>query len=301
MAKCVWLCVVLSVGVTACGAPQTTTSPSAVTPWGTAHPYRTVALPPDGRWALICQARSDTNHDGQIAIDYSIHGDQGGDEMTAYLIAPDSNESVVENFLGMTRDGRWLAVVEHGRPVLIETTRWRRTPLSGTPPRFRITSGFATWRFSPDGTHLLFSRDGAPIVRDLASGVEHAIAPAAWSADWSSDGSWIELQILHGDTNHDGFIHGPDDEPSEGVPGNNCGHKFDWGNQLAELAPELDSNASTFQKAMDSLQAPDDLTVPANVQAIRSDGAVLIDGGPTTTDKYEAVYLRKGPLRWVLP
>ncbi len=249
-----------------CGsAPTPTRAPSTarIAPWqtwGTADPYEIVAMPPDARWAVICQARGDTNGDGKIAISFTMHGDQEGDAMTAYLVDPAGHESVIDNVLGHSTDGRWLAIVEAGAPVLIETTTWRRTPLDGSLPQFHITTGHASWDFSPDSRYLLFSRHGAPIVRELATGIERTIAPAAWRTDWSADGSWVELRILHGDTDHDGYVHGPDDEPSEGVPGNNCGYKHSWGDVLTDIDPDVYANdAAKLQAVSDSAQREDDL------------------------------------------
>jgi hypothetical protein len=228
--------------------------------WGTADPYRIVELPPDARWAVICQARSDTNGDGKIAISFTMHGDQEGDAMTAYLIDPAGHESVIDNVLDRSPDGRWLAIVEAGAPVLIETTSWQRTRLDGSLPQFHITTGHASWDFSPDSRYLLFSRHGAPIVRELATGIERTIAPAAWRTDWSVDGSWVELRILHGDTDHDGYVHGPDDEPNEGVPGRNCGHKREYGDVLTDIDPDVYATDGTKLDAVaESAQHEDDL------------------------------------------
>lgn len=225
---------------------------------GTHHPYELIAVSPDGRWSVVCQARADTDHDGKVAVSYAQHGEQAGDRMIAYLTDPSGRETVIDNFLGQDPSGRWLAVVEHGSPVLIDASSWRRTPLVGTLPRFRITSGRADWSFSPGGGQLLYMRDGAAIVRELEAGTERVIAPVAWQASWSHDGAWVELHTLGGDTNHDGYTHGPDLAPHSAI-GRNCGHKVDWGDRVLELDPTA-STVAQVDAAIESVEHPDDLT-----------------------------------------
>jgi hypothetical protein len=102
--------------------PPAPAPPQAARAIGTHDPYKIVVTPPDGRWSLVCQARTDTDHDGKIAAWHGFHGD---------------------------------------------------------------------W---------------TPIVRELATGKETALPRRAFTARWSSDGSWVEAQSLAGDTNRDGYV-----------------------------------------------------------------------------------------------
>src|SRR5687767_9734010 len=69
-----------------CGKPEHTRRVEALPPpagahgeIGTRHPLLLQALAADGRWCIICQARTDTNHDGEISASIGRHGDTVGD------------------------------------------------------------------------------------------------------------------------------------------------------------------------------------------------------------------------------
>lgn len=49
------------------------------------------------------------------------------------------------------------------------------------------------------------------------------------------------------------------------------------------------------------LRTLETVDVPPNAVRMRSDGALMFDGGATTSDASQASYLRRGPLRWVQP
>jgi hypothetical protein len=245
---------VFALALAGCGASSPAPQRPTDRAFGTAAPYSIVAMPEDGRWAVVCEARADTDKDGKIAVYYTLHGEETGDTMVAYYIDPEGREQVVDNVLAYT--ARWLAVVEHGKPTLIDTQTGKRATLTGTLPEFRLGSGMRRWRFDPSGEHLLFFRDGAPVVRTLATGAETKIAPKAWRAEWSADGSWVELEVLEGDTNHDGFTLGPNFAPIEGIPGQDCGRKFDWGSGLLDIDP----TSEHIDAALASLENPDTLT-----------------------------------------
>src|SRR5689334_22606331 len=105
-------------------------------PWGTAAPYTLVAVPPSGTWAVMCQARIDTNGDGKIEAYYELHGELAGDDMTAFLVDGDGRETPIDNVLARDPTGRYLVVELAKAPVLIDTTTWARTPLVGALPEF---------------------------------------------------------------------------------------------------------------------------------------------------------------------
>src|SRR5690349_19626610 len=94
---------------------------------GTAAPYELRASPPDGRWLVVCQARADTDRDRKLEVFWEIHGEAGGDALVAYLVDDRGRETVLDNVLAVDPKGRYLAVVEHGAQVLIDTSSWQRT------------------------------------------------------------------------------------------------------------------------------------------------------------------------------
>ncbi|MEO8701256.1 MAG: hypothetical protein ABI867_14495, partial [Kofleriaceae bacterium] len=208
--------------------------------WGTATPYHLVELDPDGQWAVICQARADTDHDGRIVAYWQMHGDIGGDAMTAYLLDRSGRETAIDDVIGRDPSGRWLALTIAKAPILIDTRTWTRTPIQAELPHFDLAKGMHRWAFDPTGKHVLFFRDGRAVVRTLATGTETELPPMAWSARWSADGAWVRVDELAGDTNHDGFVHGPNNMPGESGPWVNCGTHFDWGSGFEALGIELD-------------------------------------------------------------
>ncbi len=278
-----WLLVL----VAACGAGVR--APRSVGPAvATNGPYELVASPPDGHWLVVCQARRDTNHNGRIDVWWEIHGEAGGDAMDAFLIDERGRETALDNVLAVDPTGRYLAVVEHGASVLIDTTTWHREPLDGEPPGFSIVRGVRRWAFDRSGARLLRFRGDTPVVRELATGSERT-APPAWRATWSTDGNWLELETLAGDTNHDGFVHGPDLSPSEGVPGQECARRFDWRPALAELDPtdaqvpaalasidQPDDLASSLWRVGDGLVVPADTALDHDTVAAHRDGVLRI-------------------------
>src|SRR5215471_11643595 len=105
-----WIAGAVLVGCHAAAPPARPSDPTPV--WGTAHPYYIVNLPPDGRWVVLCQARSDSNRDGRIEVDYSIHGDDDGDVLSPYLIDDRGHEQPIRSVLAADPTGRWLVIVE---------------------------------------------------------------------------------------------------------------------------------------------------------------------------------------------
>src|SRR5262245_20937871 len=109
---CQRLCVVL---LAACGAMAPIPSTPAV---GTTGPYELRASPPDGRWLVVCQARTDSDHDGKLEVYWEIHGEAGGDQLIPYLVDDRGRETVLDNVLAVDPKGRYLAAIEHGAKVL---------------------------------------------------------------------------------------------------------------------------------------------------------------------------------------
>lgn len=238
------------------GATHAIAATAQTAPWGTAAPYALIATSPDGRWGVVCQARHDTDGDGKVDVVYGLHGDLNGDAMAAVIVDATGRETPIDSVLATDPTGRYLAVELARAPVLIDTTTWTQTPLSGALPGFRLTGGYRGWSFDPTGQRLLFFRDRAPMVRELATGAELLVAADAWRASWSSDGAWVVLQRVVADTDGDGFIHGPNRTPPDGISGMECGDHFEWGASSDELMPPNPTEAD-YQRALDSMSRTD--------------------------------------------
>jgi hypothetical protein len=130
-------------------------------------------------------------------------------------------------------------------------------------PHFNLAAGMHRWQFDPSGRRLVYFRDGHPIVRELATGAETELAPA-WSASWTAGGEWLVVERVAGDTNHDGFVHGPNQMPIEPGPYTSCGTHFDYGNGAGDLGIEFerylalpDDERERIDRAVED---PDELT-----------------------------------------
>jgi hypothetical protein len=150
---------------------------------GTAHPTSVEAVAPDGRWVVLCQARRDTNGDGQIRTRLGYHGDFYGDRMEPYLIMGGGAGTALDLFVAAAPGGRHLVFVAQGRLILLDTHTRRRGDLSargGSARDDRHPLGpDPIASFDPAGERLLYlrgtRRGPRAIVRDLATGVERAL------------------------------------------------------------------------------------------------------------------------------
>lgn len=190
-------------------------SPRATAPIGTAHPIHVVEHAPDGSWLVVCQARSDTNHDGSTSVEYSLHGDRG-DRFAAYVIHGGGPGTEIHAFANQSPDGHWVAVVRGGKLELHDASGRQRVVLpdadveddAGLDDKNRVTS-FANDRMVY--FRKVRGRD-VVVVRELATGAERVVdvRGVMWRADVDPAGRWAKLRVLRVDTNRDGKIEWPD-------------------------------------------------------------------------------------------
>jgi hypothetical protein len=64
-----------------------------------AHGVVVVATAPDSTWLVYCQAREDTDGDGEVAVGVGVHGDFFGDRMRAWYSGPDGRESPIDDYV----------------------------------------------------------------------------------------------------------------------------------------------------------------------------------------------------------
>lgn len=169
-------------GCRSAGVPHACPIPDEVLPpprtIGTEHPILAVATSPTRRWAVYCQARTDTNGDGKIEVGPSRHAGFIGDELKLYLTYRDGIDVEIEAYRGRDRSGRHLLVVHKGRLVLIDAMSgaWTRIGAAGAADPDAVSV------FSPDGRKLLYMPGGPTgpqtlAVRDLCDGTERFIEP----------------------------------------------------------------------------------------------------------------------------
>ncbi len=185
----------------------------AVDTIGTAHPIVLEATADDGSWLVICQARADTDGDGEIAVHAGHHGDTYGDRFAPFVVGRDGREQAIDAVVTRSDDGRWLVVVRGGKLALHDAAAgtWLELPGAeakddGVPVlRHRAASVDA------DGTRLVYFRGGdRVVVRDLATGAEREVTqPGIWRAEVDRDGRWARLLVVRKDQDGDGKVTWP--------------------------------------------------------------------------------------------
>ncbi len=180
---------------------------------GTAHPTVIAMADPQGRWAVLCQAREDTNGDGRIGIDVGYHGGLRGDQMRPYLVVGGGPGIELDQPVARSGNGRWLAYIRGGRLILWDATDGTNTDLSAlgadtTDDRYPLAPHRAA-HFSADSAHVLYIRRSGEqsrvVMRSLPEGVERELDPGAGTVVRAVFLSgWIRVDMLTGDTNGDG-------------------------------------------------------------------------------------------------
>jgi len=179
---------------------------------GTIHPVRILGASPDARWAVICEARADTNGDGVIHVAPGFNG-LYGDQMEAFLVQGGGPGAAIEDLVDSDASGRFVVILRAGKLVLLDTIKRVETDLTArdayaSPGRDQPTGAYLGVSFDPAGKHLsyvaLVKQHAVVKVRDLALGSEVAIDPGPgklWSAKLDDSGNVIlEVLVAHGAT-----------------------------------------------------------------------------------------------------
>ena len=87
---------------------------------GTAHPTQLLAAASDASWAALCQARADTDGDGQVAQRTGPAGALTGDRAQPYFIAGSGAGAAIDELLAVAPGGRFAAVRRGRRLILID-------------------------------------------------------------------------------------------------------------------------------------------------------------------------------------
>lgn len=175
---------------------------------GTAHPYTFRAADPGGRWVVLCQARSDTDGDGSIAVKSGYHGELWGDRMQMYLVRGRGEGVPIDDLVGTSPSGRWLAIETRGSLELLDITKSKRRLLETGDSTSRIAA-----RFSSDGRRLVYSRGtdaGTRLVsRDLRTQREKVLDPGPgllWDFELPTGSPYVVAYTVTKDTDGDGRV-----------------------------------------------------------------------------------------------
>lgn len=181
---------------------------AAVDTVGTAHPIVLEAAAADGSWVVICQARVDTDGDGEVAVHVGYHGDTYGDRFAPFVVGRDGREQAIDAVVAHSDDGRWLAVVRGGKLVLHDAAAdtWLELPGADAKDDGVPVLGHRAASIDGAGTRLVYFRSGdRVVVRELATGAEREVTqPGIWRAEVDRDGRWARLLVVRKDQDGDG-------------------------------------------------------------------------------------------------
>jgi hypothetical protein len=125
------------------------------------------AAAPDGHWLVTCQARSDSDGDGQIRVGVGAQGELSGDALSRYLGFASGVEEPIDDLLASSPDGRWLVLEKDGQSELLDTSDGARLDLTALGADTRREPQ----RWQSHRT-LVFDTDSLFYVRGAAKAVE---------------------------------------------------------------------------------------------------------------------------------
>jgi len=189
----------LFVSLATLAAPPTAAAPGE--PLGTSSPTLVLGVDPQRRWAAVCQAREDTDGDGEVHVRLTHHGENWGDALQAYFIEGHGAGRPIDAFFGNSPDGRWVAVLEGGQLVLLDSIAGGRVNLSDRGP---IASVRDPGSFGEEGRRFLFLRGDGPArsaqILDLRTGAETRAnhgGDALYDAALARNRAFIEVLTYH--------------------------------------------------------------------------------------------------------
>jgi len=288
-------------------------SPAAATPVpagsivGTAHPLVVEAVARDGGWIAICQARKDTDGDGQIAINVGHHGDVWGDKLTPFVVRHAGDGEPIDLVVDYQRD-RWLVALRQGKLAIFDARSGAWQELGGADVRddgVPLGPHRAASVASAGERMVYFRDDQTMIVRELATGAEKVVqVPGAklWRVEVEPLGHWAVVHAIRKDTDGDGKLSWPSVQTSlsaRGCRGPIMSYSTGgWmGDKPDELWLDLAAGAIRPTRGGEPKEPPADQALGAvdgrSVLAVDADGRKLlapVDQGRGIPD---------GPLPWV--
>ena len=189
--------------------------------YGTAHPTILQVVDPAGSWMVMCQARVDTDGDGRVSSSFDDHhGVAFGDDVEPYLVLGPGAGTRIDDYVNHDRSGRWIAVIQAQRLVLIDAREGKRWDLSASGAVTADVDGVfgphAAASFDAAGRHCQYvRRQGARIVvvvRDLRTHKETVIDPGPGlfhRARIEPSGHWVIVRVVAEDTDGNGRLELP--------------------------------------------------------------------------------------------
>lgn len=203
---------------------------------GAAGPLLLQRASANHRWAVLCQARSDTDGDGAVNFQVGPRGEITGDALSTYLVRGAGEGLALEEFIDADPSGRWLIFRRAGKLELFDDYAGKSTDLSalGADDRDDVSRDLPHRALSFDAAgKLAYLRLGGHqagmlpgqrkeelVVRDLESGQERVFDPGRGSVyrlRLDPTGNWLLLQVMIDDTNGNGRFDWPLPEQGQGV------------------------------------------------------------------------------------
>ncbi len=186
---------------------------------GTPHPVTVEAIAPDGRWAMVCQARRDTDGSGSVSVGVDAHGRTTGDTLETYFVEGSGEGDRVDSFVAASAEGAYVVYVRDGRLLLRNTRAATETDLSALGADSRddraAFAGHRAAAFDPRGQRLLYfaarGKRTVVVIRELATGAEHDLDPGPvepWRAAFAGN-DWIVVRVIGTDSNGNGRLEWP--------------------------------------------------------------------------------------------
>lgn len=183
---------------------------------GTSHPILLVGSDPQGKWALICQARKDTDGDGKNWVEFGHHGGTDGDEMELFFVEERGAGERLDNLVAVSPSGDHLALRgTNGRLILRNVRTKSIKELSTLEPDDAVDPSPAMpqrmVRFDPTGRYLaiLQERPHPLVIMDLATNEVRSIdlGPGrVWTFHFDQSGQWIFIRMVVKDANGNGEL-----------------------------------------------------------------------------------------------
>jgi hypothetical protein len=181
---------------------------------GTAAPLGGFIGSDDGRWAILCQARVDTDGNGRLETTYDIHH-TGGDTLEPYLVLGTGAGMAIDYQAARSEHGEWLAVVRGGKLELIQSATYQRWQLTADLRHDKFHRGddkavrFAS--IAANGSRMTYLREKEIVIRDLKTHAEQVVPvkDKLWRATVDGAGRWAKVRVIRKDTNRDGKVDWP--------------------------------------------------------------------------------------------
>lgn len=200
--------------------PASTAAPLAAGSIGLPGPISLRAVSPTASFAAICQARVDTDGNGNVEVSVREHGDLHGDELQVYLVLNSGAGQLIDDYVSHDPTGRYVAVVREQQLVLLDLAQEREVVLA--PGQADVRDDAASFfphravTFSPVSPWLAYlSKTSAGlrvVLRDLNTGEEahHELGDGrAWRLAFEPEGEFLRLDVVTRDTNGNGRLEWP--------------------------------------------------------------------------------------------